>query len=64
MEALFFNATAYVQGGRTIKDGVPASGYRMDNQLLVQSDSCRLQRILTLGFLFLHELIMVRLPVV
>jgi hypothetical protein len=61
-EVLSPNAAVYVQGGRTIKDGVPAGEYRMDNQLLVQSSSCRLQWIRAFGFLFLHQLIVMWLP--
>lgn len=62
MEVLSPDATVYVQSGKTIKDGAPAGGYSMDNQLLVQSSSCRLQQIRAFGCLFLHQLIMVWLP--
>ena len=64
MEVLSPNATVYVQGGRTSKDSVPAGSYRIDNQLLAQSSSCRLQQIRTFGCLclFLHQLIVMWLP--
>ena len=61
-EVLSPNATVNVQGGRTIKDGVPAGGSRIDNQLLIQPSSCRLQEIRTFGLRFLHQLIMLWLP--
>ena len=43
---------------------VPAGGYSIENQNLVQFSSCRLQQIRAFGLLLLHQLIMVRLPAV